>query len=73
MSNIELPYPTSIYGFECSELRTIQSMCDGDNESFLNVIADMIGKRDAKIDELKKENHYLKYEVDEEGLADKKS
>lgn len=34
----------SKYGFERSELRALQNMCAGDNEEFLNQLANMIGK-----------------------------
>lgn len=33
----------SIYSFERTELRTLQNMCDGDNEKFLNMLADIVG------------------------------
>lgn len=44
----------SIYSFERSELRTLQNMCEGDNEKFLNFLADMVGSQDEKIEELKR-------------------
>ena len=43
----------SIYSFERSELRTMQNMCEGDNEKFLNMLADIVGKQAAELDELK--------------------
>ena len=46
---------TSKYAFERTELRTLQNMCNDDNESFLNVLADMIGKRNEKIVALQKQ------------------
>ena len=45
----------SKYSFERTELRTIQNMCDGDNEKFLNMLADMIGQRDEKIETLRED------------------
>lgn len=45
----------SKYAFERTELRTIQNMCGGDNEKFLNLLADMIGKRDEKIRQLEQQ------------------
>lgn len=45
----------SVYSFIRTELRTLQNMCEGDNELFLNYLADMIGKRDAEIEKLKKQ------------------
>jgi hypothetical protein len=49
----------SNYSFERSELRTIQYMCEGDNERFLNILADMFGKSTAKIETLTNEIHSL--------------
>jgi len=43
----------SVYSFIRTELRTLQNMCEGDNELFLNQLANMIGKRDAEIEKLK--------------------
>ena len=43
----------SIYSFERSELRTLQNMCEGDNEKFLNLLADIVGGQDTKIEELR--------------------
>jgi hypothetical protein len=56
----------SIYSFVRTELRTLQNMCNGDNELFLNQLADMIGKQDEKIDTLQREVAYLKSMGDEE-------
>ncbi len=56
----------SIYSFVRTELRTLQNMCNGDNELFLNQLADMIGKQDEKIDTLQREVAYLKSIGDEE-------
>jgi len=42
----------SIYSFERTELRVLQAQCGDDNELFLNLVADMIGKREQKIREL---------------------
>lgn len=42
----------SKYSFIRTELRVLQDMCDGDNEKFLNLLADMIGERDDKIETL---------------------
>ncbi len=41
----------SIYSFERSELRVMQNMCEGDNEKFLNMLADMVGNLTKKYDE----------------------
>lgn len=43
----------SIYTFERTELRVLQNQCEGDNELFLNLLANMIGKRDRTIQQLK--------------------
>jgi hypothetical protein len=56
----------SIYSFVRTELRTLQNMCNGDNELFLNQLADMIGKQDEKINALQREVAYLKSLGDEE-------
>ncbi len=42
----------SKYAFERTELRALQIMCEGDNELFLNQLADMIGRRDEEIEKL---------------------
>ncbi len=34
----------SKYAFERTELRTLQNTCNGDNEKFLNMLADIIGE-----------------------------
>lgn len=46
----------TIYSFERSELRVLQEQCYGDNEKFLNVLADLIGN-------LNVEKERLKYEL----------
>ena len=46
---------TSKYSFIRSELRVLQNMCEGDNEEFLNQLADMIGNRDEQIKQLKQQ------------------
>jgi hypothetical protein len=43
----------SKYSFYRTELRVLQNMCEGDNELFLNQLADTIGKRDEEIQNLK--------------------
>ncbi len=43
----------SIYSFERTELRTLQNMCDGDNEKFINMLADIVGNLTKERDELK--------------------
>ena len=45
----------SKYSFVRIELRVLQNMCEGDNELFLNRLADMIGNRDADIEKLEKQ------------------
>ena len=50
-----LPDLKSVYSFERCELRTLQNMCEGDNEKFLNYIADMVGKLSHERDELRDE------------------
>ncbi len=47
-----MSYPKSIYSFERSELRVLQ-LTYPDNEDFLNVLADMIGKLTRDRDEAK--------------------
>lgn len=42
----------SKYSFIRTELRVLQNTCEGDNEKFLNLLADMIGSRDEKIETL---------------------
>jgi hypothetical protein len=44
----------SIYSFERTELRTLQNTCEGDNEKFLNLLADIVGGQDEKIEELRR-------------------
>lgn len=39
-----LPEFKTLHTFERSELRCLQNMCGGDNENFLNYVADMVGK-----------------------------
>ncbi len=46
---------TSIYSFERSELRVMQIMCEGDNEKFLNMLADLVGGQAEQIRRLKEE------------------
>lgn len=43
----------SIYSFERTELRTLQNMCEGDNEKFINMLADIVGNLTKERDELK--------------------
>ena len=43
----------SIYSFERTELRVLQNTCEGDNEKFLNLLADIVGEQAEKIEELK--------------------
>jgi hypothetical protein len=43
----------SKYTFERSELRTLQNTCKGDNEKFLNLLADMVGQKSEQIEQLK--------------------
>lgn len=42
----------SKYSFVRTELRVLQNTCEGDNEKFLNLLADMVGAQDEKIVEL---------------------
>ncbi len=51
----------SKYTFERTELRVIQETCNGDNELFLNTLADMIGKRDEKITQLEEQINNLNW------------
>lgn len=53
----------SKYSFERSELRTLQNMCEGDNEKFLNYLADIVGGRDEKIEELTTRLHMAEHRV----------
>lgn len=41
---------TSLYSFERSELRTLQNSCDGDNEKFLDLLADIFGILTANVE-----------------------
>ncbi len=43
----------SIYSFERTELRVLQMQTEGDNEKFLNQLADIIGKLTQERDQLK--------------------
>lgn len=45
----------SKYSFIRTELRVLQNTCDGDNEKFLNLLADSIGKLEEKVEALKTE------------------
>ena len=45
----------SVYRFIRTELRVIQTQCAYDNERFLNILADMIGKQADEIEKLKNE------------------
>ena len=45
----------SKYSFIRTELRVLQNTCEGDNEAFLNALADMFGQREAQIEKLKKQ------------------
>jgi hypothetical protein len=42
----------SKYTFERTELRVLQNSCEGDNELFLDMLADMLGSRDERIRKL---------------------
>ena len=52
--------------FERSELRTLLIMYDNDFETFINIVADMIGKRDEKIELLNEEVNNLRMLLDEQ-------
>ena len=43
----------SIYSFERTELRVLQNKCEGDNEKFLNLVADIVEKLTQERDQLK--------------------
>lgn len=58
-----LPDLKSIYSFERCELRTLQSLCESDNEKFLNYIADMIGKLSHERDELRTDLHNAEHTI----------
>lgn len=45
----------SKYSFIRTELRVLQNTCEGDNEAFLNALADMFGQREEQIEKLKKQ------------------
>lgn len=45
----------SKYSFIRTELRVLQHTCGGDNEKFLNYLADSIGKLEEKVEALKTE------------------
>lgn len=51
--------------FERTELRTLLYMYDNDFETFINIVADMIGNRDEKIELLNKEVSNLRMLLDE--------
>lgn len=52
--------------FERTELRTLLNMYDNDVETFINIVADMIGKRDEKIELLNVEVNNLRMLLDEQ-------
>lgn len=52
--------------FERTELRTLLIMYDNDVETFINIVADMIGKRDEKIELLNEEVRNLRMLLDEQ-------
>ena len=47
----------SVYGFERTELRTLQNTCNGDNELFLNLLADMVGNLTKERDDFRDRAH----------------
>jgi hypothetical protein len=51
----------SKYTFERTELRVLQEMCKGDNEEFLNAVAELIGRRDEKIKKLEDQINSLSW------------
>lgn len=53
----------SKYSFERTELRVLQNSCEGDNEKFLNLVADIIGRQDEKIRELEDRATQLSLEL----------
>ena len=53
----------SKYSFERTELRVLQNTCDGDNEKFLNLVADIIGHQDEKIRDLEDRATQLSLEL----------
>lgn len=53
----------SKYSFERTELRVLQNTCEGDNEKFLNLVADIIGRQDEKIRELEDRATQLSLEL----------
>lgn len=52
--------------FERTELRTLLNTYDNDVETFINIVADMIGKRDEKIELLNVEVNNLRMLLDEQ-------
>jgi cell division septum initiation protein DivIVA len=60
-----MPENKSKYTFERTELRVLQNMCEGDNEKFLNYLADMVGGLTEKNQKLENENSRLKSELAE--------
>ena len=55
----------SKYSFERTELRVLQNMSAGDNELFLNQLADIIGQSDEEIEKLKTQINKLKTQITE--------
>ena len=53
----------SKYSFVRTELRVLQNTCEGDNEKFLNLLADNIGQLDEKIQELTTKLHMAEHRV----------
>jgi hypothetical protein len=53
----------SKYSFERTELRVLQNFCNGDNEKFLNLLADSIGRQNEKVEELKNQITQLTLEL----------
>ena len=60
----------SKYSFERTELRVLQNICNGDNEKFLNLLADSVGRQNEKIQELKDQITQLTLELNLSKMQD---
>ena len=47
------------YSFYRTEIRTMQNSCDGDNEKFLHMLANLVGNLSEQVDKLKHDNSML--------------
>lgn len=51
------------YLFYRTEIRAMQNSCDGDNEKFLHMLANLVGNMSEQVDKLKHDNSMLKHQI----------